>query len=80
MAEPTNSDDVEHIDHIQQRTDEIIRYSAIGVGMIGGPEAVDDHLHHTLDGLVGVAIHELGYERACALLAHGYITAENYVE
>lgn len=80
MSEPTDSVDAEHIDHIQRHTDEVIRYAAIGVGLIGGPEAVDDHLHRTLGTLLGAAIHELGRDRACALMAHGFITAENYVE
>lgn len=73
MAEP--NDDADHIAQIQRKTNETIRYAAIGIGMIGGPRAVVTYLDNTLGELLLVAIDQQGAAHARELMAAGMMLA-----
>jgi hypothetical protein len=59
---------------------EAIRDAAIIIKHIGGRNAVDTYLNHTLCELLSVAINEQGQANACQLMYAGLVTAENYTE
>ena len=80
MLAPRLPSRAKRIAHIQRHTDEVVRLAAVGIGMIGGDDAVDEYLHHTLAHLLGVAIAKQGQERACALAGVGLVIAETYPE
>jgi len=61
---------------IQEAAERTVRLATAEISHLGGAAAADAFLTHVLHHLLGVAFAECGKTRACEMMAHALVTAE----